>query len=108
MLNCLDGVASTEERIVFMTTNYIDRLDPALIRPGRIDVKKEIGYATPQQLFLMYQRFYPDSSHAAALEFSEKASKLKVDLSVAQIQGYFLIHKNSEQQALQNIDLLKE
>lgn len=107
-MNCLDGVASTEERIVFMTTNYIDRLDPALIRPGRIDVKKEIGHATPHQLFLMYQRFYPDSSHAAALEFSEKASKLQVDLSVAQIQGYFLIHKNSEQQALQNIHLLKD
>lgn len=25
LLNCLDGVASTEARIVFMTTNYLDR-----------------------------------------------------------------------------------
>lgn len=25
LLNCLDGVASTEARIMFMTTNYIDR-----------------------------------------------------------------------------------
>ena len=37
LLNAIDGVTSTEGRIVFMTTNYIDRLDPALIRPGRVD-----------------------------------------------------------------------
>merc|ERR1711931_482639 len=36
LLNSLDGVASTEERLVFMTTNYLDRLGPALIRPGRV------------------------------------------------------------------------
>ena len=35
LLNALDGVASSEGRIVFMPTNYVDRLDPALIRPGR-------------------------------------------------------------------------
>lgn len=108
LLNCLDGVASTEERLVFMTTNYLDRLDPALIRPGRIDVKKEIGHATPHQLYLMFRRFYPDASHDAASVFSENASKLRDDLSVAQIQGYFLMHKNSEQQALENIGMLKE
>lgn len=36
LLNALDGVASTEARIVFMTTNHVDRLDPAPIRPGFI------------------------------------------------------------------------
>jgi len=50
LLNCLDGVTSTEARIVFMTTNYIERLDPALIRPGRVDVKEYIGYCTTHQL----------------------------------------------------------
>lgn len=43
LLNCLDGVASTEARILFMTTNYLNRLDPALVRPGRVDVKEYIG-----------------------------------------------------------------
>jgi len=33
-----------------MTTNYIERLDPALIRPGRVDVKEYIGYCTTHQL----------------------------------------------------------
>jgi chaperone BCS1 len=32
LLNALDGVAATEGRVMFMTTNYLERLDPALIR----------------------------------------------------------------------------
>lgn len=43
LLNALDGAASTEGRVLFMTTNYLDRLDPALVRPGRIDFKEYIG-----------------------------------------------------------------
>ena len=39
LLNALDGVVATEERIIFMTTNHIQRLPPVLIRPGRIDFK---------------------------------------------------------------------
>ncbi|KAH8044548.1 hypothetical protein JL720_17036 [Aureococcus anophagefferens] len=35
LLNALDGAAASEGRVVFMTTNYVDRLDPALLRPGR-------------------------------------------------------------------------
>ena len=46
LLNAIDGVTSTEGRIVFMTTNYIDRLDPALIRPGRVDYQEYIGYCS--------------------------------------------------------------
>lgn len=39
VLNVLDGLLSTEGRIVVMTTNHIDRLDPALIRAGRVDYR---------------------------------------------------------------------
>jgi chaperone BCS1 len=44
-LNVIDGVASQEGRILIMTTNYIARLDEALIRPGRADKKVELGLA---------------------------------------------------------------
>lgn len=50
LLNALDGVASSEERVLFMTTNYVERLDPALIRPGRVDVKQYFGNCTPHML----------------------------------------------------------
>ena len=40
LLNFIDGLWSTtgEERIIVFTTNYKDRLDPALLRPGRMDM----------------------------------------------------------------------
>lgn len=44
LLNVLDGVVDTPGRIVVMTTNVIDVLDDALIRPGRIDKKILLGY----------------------------------------------------------------
>ena len=39
LLNVIDGVSSEEGRLLFATTNYVNRLDPALLRPGRMDVK---------------------------------------------------------------------
>ncbi|TBU32454.1 BCS1 N terminal-domain-containing protein [Dichomitus squalens] len=57
-LNALDGVASGEERIIFMTTNHPERLDPALIRPGRVDLAALIDDATPKQARRLFERFY--------------------------------------------------
>jgi chaperone BCS1 len=45
LLNLIDGVGSQEGRILIMTTNHITRLDEALIRPGRVDKKVELGPA---------------------------------------------------------------
>ncbi|KAI0926374.1 hypothetical protein AcV5_008856 [Taiwanofungus camphoratus] len=57
-LNALDGVASGEERIIFMTTNHPEQLDPALIRPGRVDLSLLIDDATPEQARRLFERFY--------------------------------------------------
>ena len=35
LLNALDGVVASEARLSFLTSNYPERLDPALVRPGR-------------------------------------------------------------------------
>ena len=108
LLNTLDGVASTEERIVFMTTNYLSRLDPALIRPGRVDAKQEIGYAEASQIERMFRRFYPHESDTNARQFARNVINLGELKSIAQIQGYFMIHKNSPEAALENVDILRE
>lgn len=98
LLNCLDGVASTEARIVFMTTNYLERLDPALIRPGRVDVKEYVGYCTRHQLEQMFMRFYAGEEGAKnAKVFAENVLKEGRNVSPAQVQGYFMIHKMSDQ-----------
>ncbi|PWZ07520.1 AAA-ATPase ASD, mitochondrial [Zea mays] len=46
LLNFIDGIWSAcgEERLVVFTTNHVDKLDPALIRTGRMDKKIEMSY----------------------------------------------------------------
>ncbi|KAI5118666.1 hypothetical protein M0805_001039 [Coniferiporia weirii] len=58
LLNVLDSVSSEEGRITFATTNHIERLDPALIRAGRMDVKVEYKLATRLQISQTFLRFY--------------------------------------------------
>ena len=42
LFQVLDGVLSNSNLIIIATTNYFDRLDPALIRDGRFDYKIEL------------------------------------------------------------------
>jgi len=62
LLNVLDGVGSEEGKLFFATTNYIDRLDPALIRPGRIDMKVQYHLASRKQAAELYRRFFSEGS----------------------------------------------
>jgi mitochondrial chaperone BCS1 len=76
-------VGAQEGRIVVLTTNHRERLDPALIRPGRIDVEIELSNANAEQLRELLLRFFPDATaHAARLlaDYPPQA------LSPAQIQ----------------------
>jgi mitochondrial chaperone BCS1 len=66
LLNALDGVGAQEGRIVVLTTNHHERLDAALIRPGRIDVTIELGNASAIQLRGLLDRFLPATADAAA------------------------------------------
>lgn len=49
LLNFIDGLWSScgDERIIVFTTNHKERLDPALLRPGRMDVHINMSYCTP-------------------------------------------------------------
>ncbi len=60
-LACLDGHIISEGNIIIMTTNHIDFLDPACIRPGRMDVHLELGYCTHYQLNKMFKLIINDS-----------------------------------------------
>ncbi|XP_074163736.1 mitochondrial chaperone BCS1 isoform X3 [Sminthopsis crassicaudata] len=104
LLNALDGVASTEARIVFMTTNYVDRLDPALVRPGRVDLKEYVGYCSHWQLSQMFQRFYPEEPVSTAESFADQALLAQGQLSAAQVQGHFMLFKNDPEGALKHVE----
>src|SRR5690606_31944655 len=57
LLNAIDGVASPDGTIIFITTNHIDKIDPALLRPGRIDKIIHYTFATRDQIFELAKRF---------------------------------------------------
>jgi mitochondrial chaperone BCS1 len=98
LLNALDGVASSEERIIFMTTNHVERLDQALIRPGRVDLKEYLGDATAYQIKHMFLRFY-ENEESLADEYVKKTEGRAV--SPAQLQGHFVYYKNDPKQAVE-------
>lgn len=61
LLNVLDGVGSQEGRVVILTTNKPERLDSALVRPGRIDFKVYLGNISRASAAQMFMRmFAPD------------------------------------------------
>lgn len=61
LLNVIDGMLSPAGAIFIMTTNHIEKLDPALLRPGRVDLKMHITYADLDQKRALYQRFFPNT-----------------------------------------------
>lgn len=58
VLNIFDGLLASPGRILIMTTNHIEKLDPALIRPGRTDIKLEVGHITPETFSDFIRHFY--------------------------------------------------
>ncbi|KAF7309891.1 Mitochondrial chaperone BCS1 [Mycena indigotica] len=58
LLNALDGVAAQEGRILYATTNKYTALDPALCRPGRMDIHVEFKLASKYQARRLFTQFY--------------------------------------------------
>jgi chaperone BCS1 len=71
LLNVLDGFHAPENVIFVMTTNDMEALDPALLRPGRIDYWLFMGEAAQSQKAELYCRFFPDATEIEAREFAE-------------------------------------
>ncbi|KAL3482358.1 BCS1 N terminal-domain-containing protein [Aspergillus californicus] len=115
LLNALDGVASAEERIIFLTTNHVERLDEALVRPGRVDMTVRLGEVTRYQVECLWDRFYGDldttgSYRQAFLDRLQELGLLedengwKADrsrnASAATLQGLFLYNKGNMEGAI--------
>eukprot|EP00474_Spongospora_subterranea_P004874 CRZ05332.1 hypothetical protein [Spongospora subterranea] len=103
LLNTLDGIASSEERIVFMTTNFIERLDPALMRPGRVDLSQYIRHSSKSQAQRLFMKFYQGMPNIEELSqsFVDKMPDSAL-LSMASLQGYLMRYKASPTNAVDN------
>lgn len=62
LYNALDGVVTPHGLITIMTTNHIDRLDPALLRSGRADVLVELGLPGWTEVQNLWGIFFPDEA----------------------------------------------
>jgi chaperone BCS1 len=87
LLNVLDGFCAPENMLFVMTTNKIDVLDRALLRPGRIDYKLFFGDVLQEQKIELYRRFFPDASESEARWFVETHESAE---TMAEFQGLLL------------------
>jgi mitochondrial chaperone BCS1 len=94
LLNAMDGVAAQEGRILILTTNHRERLDAALIRPGRIDKQLELANATAEQAKALFLRFFPQ---AEALAEDIRLKYANQTLSPASIQQSLIGSQTAEQ-----------
>ena len=106
LLNAIDGVAAGEGRLLLATTNHIEHLDPALIRPGRIDRKIYIGYARREQAKRLFQRFFPSTDDHLANFFAESIPDER--LSMSSLQMHLLRYSNDVKLAVTRLDELDE
>jgi len=119
LLNVLDGVGSEEGKLFFATTNYVDRLDPALLRPGRIDKKVEYHASTKEQASALFMRFFcrPGSGVSESMKEKENMSPAQLSeladqfsgniphqaFTTAELQGFLLLCKKQPELAVNTI-----
>lgn len=99
LLNSIDGILGGDGRILLMTTNHPDRLDPALMRPGRVDLKVELGKANKAQAQALFVRFFPGNPEVA-IDFA--ASYEDKSMSPAELQELFLRNVTEPAQAIRD------
>lgn len=99
LLNVLDGFHAPSGVLFVMTTNHVEKLDQALLRPGRIDYKLYLGKASDHQKLELYRRFFPESSEVEAWAFVEASRSAE---TMAEFQGLLLALEQGEK----NLDLV--
>ncbi|CAL5086417.1 unnamed protein product [Urochloa decumbens] len=90
LLNFIDGLWSTcgEERIIVFTTNYKERLDPALLRPGRMDMHIYMGYCGWEAFRTLARNYFLVDDHELFPEIQELLSA--VDVTPAEVSEMLL------------------
>jgi chaperone BCS1 len=80
LLNFIDGLWSScgDERIIVFTTNHRDRLDPALLRPGRMDVHIHLSYCTPCGFKMLASNYLEITEHPLFSDVEQLMGTAKV------------------------------
>jgi chaperone BCS1 len=111
LLNAIDGPTSADGRILILTSNSPNSLDPALVRPGRVDLKILFGNASKDVIKQLFVQIYTNvngealegvEDHETLPQLSEAfASKIPANrLSPAEIQGFLLSCRQDPRKAI--------
>jgi ATPase family associated with various cellular activities (AAA) len=96
ILNLLDGIVETPGRIVIMTSNYPERLDKALLRAGRVDLKIEFKKASRQIALEIISNFYEVAQEEITAIYDELLAQIPDYVhSPAEVSNQCIIHKLS-------------
>lgn len=90
LLNAIDGIAAAEGRILFLTSNDPAAIDPALLRPGRVDVRAHLGLAGREIAEAMFGGFFPGADACGFVD------ALALPMAPAAIQGELLTRATKE------------
>ena len=93
LLNFIDGLWSAcgGERIIIFTTNHIEKLDPALIRRGRMDMHIEMSYCTFEAFKVLAKNYLGIENHPLFDSIKELLLDVKVspaDLAEGLLKNY--------------------
>lgn len=102
LLNFIDGLWSScgDERIIVFTTNHKDRLDPALLRPGRMDVHIEMSHCTFSGFRVLASNYLKTEEHRLFKKIEDLFQRVKV--TPAEVAGELMKSNNSDV-ALENL-----
>lgn len=87
ILNALDGVLSLDGKVVFLTTNVYEALDPALVRKGRVDHTFELGKLTDTEVREYVHVMFPDAAPHMDGRFA--------DILGCDLQSLYFAHRDS-------------
>jgi AAA+ superfamily predicted ATPase len=91
LLNILDGNLRVNGLLTFMTTNYANKLDSALLRKGRIDYKIKIDYISKYQIESFAKLYYPKITKIELNKFITNLLKIK-KLTSSELSNFLFIN----------------
>lgn len=109
LLNFIDGLWSTcgDERIIIFTTNHKEKLDPALLRPGRMDMHIRMGYCTPEGFDVLAFNYLGIHDHPTLFPVV-KALIRQVEITPAETAEHLMRNEDVDLALKGVVDLLEE
>ncbi len=107
ILNALDGITGSN-KIGFISTNHIEELNKALIRPGRVDYVMNFDYASKEQIIMMFDTFTENTDKELSSEFYKGVCQLNIKVSTSLLQQYLMKYYTNSRETIDNLSDFKK